>query len=200
MHITVCKQTSPTRWFGNMNMTSTCDDTNSAHQLQMTTMCHWMKSPSWKFSACATALNSWLDPSLLPTSFHEYQCHGWPSRIPTTLSSYWKHVGWVMRLVNPVDCYVWVMRSGCSCLISIWWKLKLILHRAGHSRCGADARLRRGTPVSSGFYNVIVFSQPCCDLFRKWPIWITKSTVNYWSWSVCRWYHKIFFLFGGAWA
>jgi len=26
-----------------MTMTSNCDITNSAHQIQMTTMCHWMK-------------------------------------------------------------------------------------------------------------------------------------------------------------
>jgi len=31
------KQTSPKGWFGNMNMTSNCDVTNSAHQTQMTT-------------------------------------------------------------------------------------------------------------------------------------------------------------------
>jgi len=28
-----------------MNMTSNCDVTNSAHQIKMTTICHWMKSP-----------------------------------------------------------------------------------------------------------------------------------------------------------
>jgi len=38
MHITLCQQTSPKRWFGNMEMTSNCDVTNSAHQMQMTTM------------------------------------------------------------------------------------------------------------------------------------------------------------------
>jgi len=32
-----------------MNMTSNCDVTNSAHQTQMTTICHWMKSPHGKF-------------------------------------------------------------------------------------------------------------------------------------------------------
>jgi len=41
----LCQQTSPKRWLGNMNTTSNCDVTNSAHQMQMTTMCHWMKSP-----------------------------------------------------------------------------------------------------------------------------------------------------------
>ena len=50
----LCQQTSPKRWFGNMSMTSNCDVTNSAHQIQMTTICHWMKPPPWKFSAYAT--------------------------------------------------------------------------------------------------------------------------------------------------
>jgi len=34
----LCQQTSPKRWFGNMEMTSIVDVTNSAHQTQMTTM------------------------------------------------------------------------------------------------------------------------------------------------------------------
>jgi len=34
------------RSFGNMNMTSNCDVTNSVHQIQTTNMCHWMKPPS----------------------------------------------------------------------------------------------------------------------------------------------------------
>ena len=38
----LCQQTSPKRWIGNMNMTSNCDVTKSAHQVQMTNICHWM--------------------------------------------------------------------------------------------------------------------------------------------------------------
>jgi len=34
------------RWFGNMKMTSNCDFTNSAHQIQMTTIWPWRKSPT----------------------------------------------------------------------------------------------------------------------------------------------------------
>jgi len=34
----LCQQTSPKRWYGNMDMTSNCDVTNSAHQIQMTTI------------------------------------------------------------------------------------------------------------------------------------------------------------------
>jgi len=44
MRITVCQQTSPKRWFEKMNVTSNCDVTISAHQTQLTTICHWMKS------------------------------------------------------------------------------------------------------------------------------------------------------------
>jgi len=34
----LCQQTSPKPGFGNMEMTSNCDVTNSAHQTQMTTI------------------------------------------------------------------------------------------------------------------------------------------------------------------
>jgi len=37
----LCQQTS----LENMNKTSNCDVTNSAHQIQMTAICHWMKTP-----------------------------------------------------------------------------------------------------------------------------------------------------------
>jgi len=38
----LCQQTSWKHWFGNMSMTLNCDVTNSPHQIQMTTICHWM--------------------------------------------------------------------------------------------------------------------------------------------------------------
>ena len=44
----LCQQTSQKGWFGNMDMTSNCDVTNSVHQTQMTTVCHWMKTPTMK--------------------------------------------------------------------------------------------------------------------------------------------------------
>ena len=37
----LCQQTS----LENMNMTSNCDVTKSVHQIQMTTICHWMNPP-----------------------------------------------------------------------------------------------------------------------------------------------------------
>ena len=52
----LCQETSPKRWFGNMEMTSNCDVTNSEHQIQMTTIWPWTKHPPWKFSAYTTAL------------------------------------------------------------------------------------------------------------------------------------------------
>jgi len=42
------QQTSPKHWFENMTMTSNCDVTNSAHEIEMTTISHWMKSPLMK--------------------------------------------------------------------------------------------------------------------------------------------------------
>ena len=45
----LCQQTSPKRWFGNRTMTSFCDVTNSTHQIQMTTLCRWMKPPMKSF-------------------------------------------------------------------------------------------------------------------------------------------------------
>ena len=56
----LCQQTSPKRWFGNMKMTSICEVTNSAHQIQMTTIWPITKPPSWKFSAYATVNESLL--------------------------------------------------------------------------------------------------------------------------------------------
>jgi len=61
----LCQQTSPKRWFGDRIMTSFCDITNSAHQIQMTTLCRWMKPPAWKVSAYATAHNSWDLPRFI---------------------------------------------------------------------------------------------------------------------------------------
>jgi len=43
------QQTSPKRWFGKRTMMSFCDVTNSAHQIQMTTLCRWMNPPHEKF-------------------------------------------------------------------------------------------------------------------------------------------------------
>ena len=50
----LCQQTSPKRWLGNMEMTSNCDVTNSAHQIQMTTTWPLTNPPPWKLSAYAT--------------------------------------------------------------------------------------------------------------------------------------------------
>jgi len=44
----LCQETSPKRWFGNMEITSNCDVTNSEHQIQMTTIWPWTKAPTMK--------------------------------------------------------------------------------------------------------------------------------------------------------
>ena len=50
----LCQQTSPKLWFGNRTMTSFYDVTNSAHQIQMTSL----NETAWKVSAYATASNT----------------------------------------------------------------------------------------------------------------------------------------------
>ena len=45
----LCQQTSPKRWFGNMDMTSNCDVTKSAHQIQMTTIWPLTQTPHENF-------------------------------------------------------------------------------------------------------------------------------------------------------
>jgi len=62
----LCQQTSPKRWFGNTNMTSNCDVTNSAHQMQMTTICHWMKPPIKIF-----CVRHWLSPYLFAVYLYD---------------------------------------------------------------------------------------------------------------------------------
>ena len=52
----LCQRTSLKRWFGNRTMTSNCDVTNSAQQIQMTTLCHWMKPPHENFLRTPLAL------------------------------------------------------------------------------------------------------------------------------------------------
>ena len=42
-----------------MNMTSNCNVTNSSRQMQVTTICHWMKTNPWKFSAYAADSRSY---------------------------------------------------------------------------------------------------------------------------------------------
>ena len=53
------QQTSSKRWFGNRTMTSICDATIRAHQIQITTLCHWMKPPMKIF--CVRHLSEHVD-------------------------------------------------------------------------------------------------------------------------------------------
>jgi len=67
----LCQQTSPKRWFGNRTMTSNCDVTNSAHQIQMTTLCHWMNPPMKSF-----CVRHWMNAKQglmppIPSKFHK---------------------------------------------------------------------------------------------------------------------------------
>jgi len=81
------------------------------------------------------------------------------------------------------------------------------LRRASPSRCGAQCKTWARDPSEQWFCDVIVLSQPSYDLFdkdflAKLPIWISKTTANYWSWSACTcylWHHESYlFPFGGG--
>jgi len=65
----LCQPKSRKRCFGKMSMTSNCDVTNSSHQIQMTTICHWMKLPLKMFCVrhCPLVLTTKIThlPSLL---------------------------------------------------------------------------------------------------------------------------------------
>jgi len=63
----LCQQTSPKRWFGNRTMASFCDVTNSAQQIQMTTLCRWMNPPMKSFCVRHWSLRGAM--SLLSVSF-----------------------------------------------------------------------------------------------------------------------------------
>ena len=54
----LCQRTSLKRWFGNRTMTSNCDVTNSAQQIQMTTLCHSMNPPPMKIFCVRHCLHS----------------------------------------------------------------------------------------------------------------------------------------------
>ena len=47
----------------------------------------------------------------LPTSFHKSQYDPWSSRMPTIVSTYSKHIGCVLCLLNRTDCYVWIRQK-----------------------------------------------------------------------------------------
>jgi len=91
----LCQQTTLKRWFGNMNTTSNNDVTNSALQIQMTTMCHLMKPPPWKFSAYATAeisppkLTCWIRPWEKDHFYVQNHC----LQASATIVDKWRHDG-----------------------------------------------------------------------------------------------------------
>jgi len=53
-----------------MNMMSKCDITNSAHQIQMTTVCHWVKTPQWNFLRAPLLSNNGI--TMLHGGIHPY--------------------------------------------------------------------------------------------------------------------------------
>ena len=61
----LCQQTSPKRWFGNMEMTSNRDVTTSAHQIQMTTLWPSTKTPPMKI---------WVRHCILCLIFYQKAC------------------------------------------------------------------------------------------------------------------------------
>jgi len=80
------------------DMTSNCDVTNNAHQIQMTTICYWTKIPPWKFSAYATGYTQ--GTAAQGSSKHQVEwLHLRPYLVPSwcginrTIRDYWKARG-----------------------------------------------------------------------------------------------------------
>ena len=66
----LCQETSPKRWFRNMEMTSNCDITNNEHQIQMTTIWPWTNPPPMKIFCvrhCGHSNAYWSGLSCRPT-------------------------------------------------------------------------------------------------------------------------------------
>ena len=65
----LCQQTSPKRWFGNMEMASNCDVSNSTPNTNDHRMTLNQTPPPWKFSAYVPDLNSKGYSNLAQTRF-----------------------------------------------------------------------------------------------------------------------------------
>ena len=75
----LCQETSPKRWFGNMEMTSNCDVTNGEHQIQMTTIWPWIKPPHENFLRTPLCWPIVLNPTV--SSQIGYLCRNWNARL-----------------------------------------------------------------------------------------------------------------------
>ena len=92
----------------------------------------------------------------LPTSFHESQYDGWPSRMPTIVSIHSKHAGCVLRLLNRTDCYVWLYQK-------ILWLFMFEMHLIsgipdGWQGCKPPAKLNIKTGPLPNLYFGIYYS------------------------------------------
>ena len=96
----LCQQTSPKRWFGNVEMTSNCDVTSSANQIQMTTIWSLPKTPHENF------LRTPLDTS-----------HRVVGRERKPILSFNNHI---LQKRNKNDSFVELLRTRCFMIFSTY--------------------------------------------------------------------------------
>ena len=93
-------------------------------------------------------------------SFHESQCDGWSSRIPTIVSIYSKPAGCVLRLLNRTDCDVWLYQK------NLWlFMLEMHLISGINDEPPPPAKLNVNTgPLPSLYFvfTILLVSVDCC--------------------------------------
>jgi len=105
----LCQRTSLKRWFGNRTMTSNCNVTNSAQQIQMTTLCHWMKPPPMKIFC----VRHWGE-----VKRWDGWCYHWRQRYRSLASQYTgKNAGTLVKKLNRFSLTLWwkvIFKPWCS--------------------------------------------------------------------------------------
>ena len=148
----LCQQTSPKRWFGNVEMTSNCDVTNSANQIQMATIWPLTNPPPMKIFC----VRHWLPHKLC--RFTPNLCNLHALLFQHLYSEFFQHTVWN----GPTSKTVWMQRRQKN------WKkytdvteVKKITSRI-YSNC---------SNYSSLFFKSFKFR--CCSFF-----FIEKCTLN----------------------
>ena len=138
----IMSQTSRKHWFGNRNMTSSCDATHSARQIQMTTICHWMTHP-WRFYFLRTPLaggSAEADQNFLGRNsqpqFHAVvtiQTSESLHRVPLATQTFSEGSVAAKRSKSTAVDYPWVLSVG-ACEFCVVWRSKLQMTKCQRSR------------------------------------------------------------------